>query len=47
VHSASPPSGTIDAAQADDKPQGQPTERVVIRRVEYTDGSAWVNAASN
>jgi hypothetical protein len=44
--SASPPTGTIEATKAGKKSQAQYSEQVVIRSVEYADGSVW-RAASN
>lgn len=41
ARSASSPTGTIDATQADKKPRDQYSEQVVIRRVGYADGSVW------
>ena len=36
-----PPLGVIDATQTGDNPQGQASERVLIQRIEYADGSVW------
>ena len=44
--SSSPPTGTIDARKAGKKSRDQYSERVVIQRIEYADGSVW-QAASN
>lgn len=38
---ATPPTGTIDASRAGKKPQDQYSERIVIQKVEFTDGSVW------
>jgi hypothetical protein len=43
--SSSPPARVVDATKADGQPWGQYAEGVVIRRVEYTDGSVWQGAA--
>lgn len=39
--SRSSPTGTLDARKAGIKPSEQYAERIVIRRLEYADGSVW------
>lgn len=46
ARAAAPPAATINAKTAGKKPQDQYSERVVIQRVEYADGSVW-RASSN
>ena len=46
VRTKSSPTGTLAATKAGQKPRDQYLERVVIRRIEYADGSVW-RAASN
>ncbi len=41
VRSASPPTGTINAGQAGKKEKELYTEKVLIQRIEYDDGSFW------
>ena len=46
-HSASPAARVVDASKAGKETQrGQYTERVVIHRIEYDDGSAWERASN-
>lgn len=44
MRAASPPTGTINAAQAGKKTREQYTEQVVIRGIQYVDGSIWESA---
>jgi hypothetical protein len=39
--STSPPASTIDASQTGEQNRGNYSERVVIHRISYTDGSVW------
>jgi hypothetical protein len=41
VHTTASPTGTIDASKAGKKPSEQFSEQVVIRSIEYADGSVW------
>jgi hypothetical protein len=41
VHTSASPTGTIDASKAGKKPSEQYSEQVVIRKIEYADGSVW------
>jgi hypothetical protein len=41
ARSSSPPTGTVDAAQAGKKMKELYTEKVLIERIEYADGSFW------
>lgn len=41
IRSASPPTGSINAAKVGKKPRDQYTEQIVINRIEYADGSVW------
>ena len=44
VHSSESPSGTINAARAGKNPRDQYSEQIVIRTIEYADGSVWSSA---
>lgn len=46
VRTTSPPLGVIDARQLSKNPQDQSPEQLVIRRIEYADGSVWVRASN-
>ena len=46
VRSTTSPTGTIDATKADKKPRDQYSEQVVIRSIEYADGSVWSSASN-
>ena len=41
VRAAAAPTGTIDARRAGKKPQDQYSEKIVIQRIEFVDGSVW------
>jgi len=41
IHTTASPTGTIDASKAGKKPSEQYSEQVVIRSIEYADGSVW------
>ncbi len=41
VRLRSGPTGTVDATKADKKERDQYSEKVIIRRIEYADGSVW------
>ena len=41
VRAAAAPTRTVDARRAGKKPQDQYSEKIIIQRVEYVDGSAW------
>jgi hypothetical protein len=41
VRAAAAPAATIDARRAGRKPQDQYSEKIVIQRLEYDDGSVW------
>ena len=41
MHSAIPPTGTVDAAKANSKTPEQYTEKIVIVSVDHSDGSKW------
>lgn len=41
VRAAAPPTSTIDARKAGKKPRDQYSEKIVIQRIEYADGSVW------
>jgi hypothetical protein len=41
MRSASPPTGTIDAAKAGKKSQNLYSEQVIIQKIGYADGSIW------
>jgi hypothetical protein len=41
MHSAIPPTGTIDAAKSDAKKPEKYTEQIVILTVDYADGTKW------
>ena len=46
VRAAAAPTATVDARRAGKKPQDQYSEKIVLQRVEYDDGSVW-RATSN
>jgi hypothetical protein len=46
VRSASPPSGIVSVSQTGKKPQEQYSEQVVIKSIEYDDGSVWQRPAN-
>ena len=46
VRTSAPPFGVIDAGKIARMPQGQSPERLVIRRLEYTDGSVWTRPSN-
>lgn len=41
VRAAASPTGSVDARRAGKKPQDQYSEKIVIQRIEYVDGSVW------
>lgn len=45
IRSVAPPSGTVNAAQPDKQQREKVSEKVFIRRIEYADGSSWLNSA--
>lgn len=45
-YSASPPTRTVDAARAGESSERHYGERVVIHRIDYTDGSFWERPAN-
>jgi len=46
VRSTASPTGTIDATKAGKKPRDQYSEQIVIRSIEYADGSVWSTASN-
>lgn len=42
VRAAAPPTRTVAAGSAGKKPQDQYTEKIIIQRVDYADGSVWL-----
>ncbi len=43
-HSTIPPTGTVNASNAGEKPEGQHSEQVVITKIYYDDNSVWERA---